>query len=88
MAAKIDSSLRAELRREAKANPDTPLKFIITLRSMEDCDTISKRDFHIDLHLDAVLAVSGTATPRTALALARLPQVRRIEIDGDTFALS
>ena len=87
MAFKIDPPLRAHLKRAAAAAPDVRLSFIVTLRTMDASGALTRRGFLIALHLDPVLAVSGTATPSAALALARLPQVRRIELDGEMVAL-
>ncbi|HQZ72136.1 MAG TPA: hypothetical protein PK826_12520 [Anaerolineae bacterium] len=88
MAFKIDPPLRAHLKRAAAAAPDIRLSFIVTLRTMDASGALTRRGFHIALYLDPVLAVSGTATPSVALALARLPQVRRIELDGEMVALN
>jgi hypothetical protein len=87
MAFKIDPPLRAHLKRAAAAAPDVRLSFIVTLRTMDASRALTRRGFLIARHLDPVLAVSGTATPSAALALARLPQVRRIELDGEMVAL-
>lgn len=88
MAFKIDPPLRAHLKRAAVADPDVRLDFIVTLRTMDDSVALTRRGFHIALRLDPVMAVSGSATPSAALALARLPQVRRIELDGEMVALN
>lgn len=81
MPPKLPPPLRHQLRQALLSAPDVPWDLIITLNSMTAIEALEARGFKVALRLDEVMAVSGAATPAVALALARLPQVRRIEND-------
>lgn len=87
MPPKLPRPLRQQLLHAAQTAPAMPWDLIVTLSTMDACEALERRGFKIALRLDEVMAVSGSATPAVALALARLRQVRRIESDAGMEAL-
>jgi hypothetical protein len=82
MADTLTKDLRRQLEALHRSDPDKRLNFVVTLRSNASAASIAAEGMVIDQQIADPPLLLGTMTPKQALAVARLDNVKRIELDA------
>jgi len=87
ISSKANDELLRQLEQAQQTNPQLEIPVIVTTTSGADPAILAQKGLKIHHTFESISAVSGKIVAAEVSGLAQLDQVKRIEYDGEVFAL-